>query len=114
MTMNAHLEAETMTELRSLMEAEFPTLVHAYLNDSRRRLEEMQEAIEAGQMDALRRACHSLKGSSSNLGAMTLTSLCLALEQQAKRGEMFGAVQQLQGIQQEFDAVSDELLAEIA
>ncbi|MBI2380940.1 MAG: Hpt domain-containing protein [Gammaproteobacteria bacterium] len=107
--MYSHIENTTLSELRLLMEDDFPVLVQAFLVDGENRLSEMNQAVAAGDLDGLRRAAHSLKGSSSNLGAITLSALCLALEQQAKRGDMYGVDEQLQGIGDEFHAVRDEL-----
>lgn len=103
--MDPHVDNDTLAELKELMEDEFPTLIHAYLSDSSTRIAEMAETIERADAEGLRRAAHSLKGSSSNLGAVTLSALCLALEQQARVGDLFGAREQLTGIQEEFAAV---------
>jgi HPt (histidine-containing phosphotransfer) domain-containing protein len=40
----------------------------------------MQDALFAEDRGQLRQLAHSLKGSSSNLGAVQVTALCIALE----------------------------------
>lgn len=112
--MSLHVEAETLAGLRDLMEGEFATLIHAYLTDSTGRLDEMSRALADSDSDGLRRAAHSLKGSSSNLGALTLSALCLALEQQTRQGELFGAKEQVEGIRIEFEAVAAALRDELS
>lgn len=95
------------------MDEDFPTLIKAYLADSEQRYAEMEQAVARADMQTLWRAAHSLKGSSSNLGAGTLAALCLALELQAKRGELFGLPEQLEGIRKELNSVAAELEREL-
>lgn len=78
------LDHALVAELRDIMGAEFPMLVQAYLRDAGARLQELRALVSgtgnAPQDEALRRAAHTLKGSSSNLGAVRVASLCAALE----------------------------------
>lgn len=78
------LDQALVAELRDIMGAEFPMLVQAYLRDAAARLEEIKTLVSgignAAQDEALRRAAHTLKGSSSNLGAVRVAALCAALE----------------------------------
>jgi histidine phosphotransfer protein HptB len=46
----------------------------------------LREAAREGDSDRLRRAAHSLKGASGNLGAIVLSSLCGDLERAAGQG----------------------------
>ena len=80
------------------MEDEFGTLLQAYLEDSERQLHEVSDAWEAGDLDRLRRSAHSLKGSSSNVGAAALAALCGHLEEAAvnARGDVIpGALERV-------------------
>ncbi|MCH8544481.1 MAG: TIGR04282 family arsenosugar biosynthesis glycosyltransferase [Alcanivorax sp.] len=78
------LDHALVAELRDIMGAEFPMLVQAYLRDAGARLEELRALVaggaDAARDEALRRAAHTLKGSSSNLGAVRVAALCAALE----------------------------------
>ncbi|WP_111656223.1 Hpt domain-containing protein [Isoalcanivorax indicus] len=87
------LDRQLIAELRDIMGAEFPVLVQAYLRDAAVRLEELRDLTQAqsaphGATDAaegVRRAAHTLKGSSSNLGAVEVARLCAELEDRARR-----------------------------
>ncbi len=72
------LDLEALTELQHVMNDEFDSLLSTFLNDAVKRL----AAIEAARSDteALRRAAHAFKGSSSNIGAVHLAERCRALE----------------------------------
>lgn len=85
------LDQALLAELKALMEDEFGTLVEAYLADSEQRLLEVADAWAADDLDTLRRSAHSLKGASSNLGAIELAGRCQTLEHLA-RDEITDAV----------------------
>jgi HPt (histidine-containing phosphotransfer) domain-containing protein len=55
-------------------------LIDLYLEDAPRKLASMREAEAGADAPALRRAAHSLKGSSSSLGAFGAAALCRELE----------------------------------
>lgn len=72
------LDLEALAELRQVMDDEFEILLTTFLDDAVQRL----AAIRAARSDteALRRAAHAFKGSSSNIGAVELAERCFALE----------------------------------
>ena len=74
------LDMELVGELKDIMAEGFVTLVDSYQRDSVQRLAGMHDALLAGDRGQLRQLAHSLKGSSSNLGAIQVTALCIALE----------------------------------
>jgi HPt (histidine-containing phosphotransfer) domain-containing protein len=55
-------------------------LIDLYAEDTPRRLDAIRRALAAGDLAALRRAAHGLKGSSASLGARQLVILCERLE----------------------------------
>ena len=63
-------------------------LIDLFLQDTPLRVAKMQAAIAQSDASALASAAHSLKGSSSNLGARRLSNLCLGLERLAKAGSL--------------------------
>jgi PAS domain S-box-containing protein len=59
-------------------------LLDLYLTDAPVQLQRMAAAVAAGDRAQLRLAAHTLKGSSTNLGARPLAALCLELEKRAQ------------------------------
>ena len=90
--MGEHVDMEALDELKEVMEDEFSSLIHTYLDDSVMRLESLREAFAAQDADALRKAAHSFKGSCGNIGAPALADLCRRVEDISRAGEVEEAV----------------------
>lgn len=60
-------------------------IVGIYLQDTPLRLAELHTALAAGDQAGFVRAAHTIKGSSSNIGAEEVRCLAEALEQQSKQ-----------------------------
>jgi HPt (histidine-containing phosphotransfer) domain-containing protein len=63
-------------------------LIDLFLQDTPPRITKILDAFKAGDAAALERAAHSLKGSSSNLGANHLASACFEVMNIAKTGKL--------------------------
>jgi HPt (histidine-containing phosphotransfer) domain-containing protein len=107
--MGERLNADFVAELEDIMEEEFPLLLEAYLRESATQAASISEALHAGDMDALRRAAHSLKGGSGNIGAADLAALCARLETQARDAELGALPETLEAVLVELGAVRAEV-----
>jgi histidine phosphotransfer protein HptB len=67
------LECEADTEV-------LHDIVSAYVEDSRQRIERLRQAVSNGQTTELREQVHSLKGSSIQVGAKQMASVCRCIE----------------------------------
>lgn len=97
-----HLDHDTLTTLKQVMEDDFLLLVETFRQDSLDRLAKLRELIQGTETDQIRRAAHSFKGSSGNIGAVRLSALCAALEKKALAGNLQGLPSDLDDIEQEF------------
>lgn len=59
----------------------FQELLALYVDDSTQQLERLGEALSRNDLKVAERIAHTLKSSSANLGAMTMSRLCLQMEQ---------------------------------
>lgn len=87
------LDVRILEELRSLDGGEGEILkgiVAIFEESAAQSLREIHEAFSEGNVDWLRRAAHSLKGSSSNLGAIRLRDLALSMETMGRDGDLGG------------------------
>ncbi len=75
-----HIDQAMLDTLQDIMEDEYPALLDTYLADSEERLRMLRTALRERDMQTLREAAHSFKGSCSNMGASHLANLCQQLE----------------------------------
>ena len=103
-----HLDEATLNELEALLEDDFVDLVETFLKDAQIRYEELSQTVASAVAEDIRRAAHSFKGSSLNVGAAHLAALCRELEDHAREGRTVYAKELLDKIHQEM-AVVDQL-----
>ncbi|WDM60855.1 Hpt domain-containing protein [Pseudomonas sp. NEEL19] len=106
-----HIDHRVLNDLREVMEDGYLKLVETFLEDSERRVGQLQAAKSAPE---LRAAAHSFKGSSSNMGAMVLASLCQQLEERAQRPPLYGIEDLISRIDLEYKEVERFYRAEKA
>ncbi|MFJ4383686.1 Hpt domain-containing protein [Pseudomonas sp. NPDC089407] len=94
-----HIDQKVISDLREVMEDGYLQLVQTFLDDSERRLGQLHAAKSAEELGA---AAHSFKGSSSNMGALILASLCHQLEERARDRPLYGIEDLISRIDQEF------------
>jgi len=74
------LDHEILEELRAMLGGDLDHLVDVFLADSPRLIGTLEQAAIGPDYDALRDAAHSLKSSSANLGAMSLSAAAKRVE----------------------------------
>ncbi len=103
-----HLDESILNELEALLEDDFVDLIETFLTDAQVRVEELSQAVESTVADDIRRAAHSFKGSSLNVGAAQLSAWCKEMEDLAREGRTVYSKDILDKIEQEL-AVVDRL-----
>ncbi len=86
-------------------------IIDIYLQDATHRIAAIEQAVEAGESDAVQRLSHGLKGSSATVGAWGVAELAAALEQvedPASAGSTAGLVRELRS---RFESAREVLLA---
>ncbi|MFL6618256.1 MAG: response regulator [Povalibacter sp.] len=78
------IDERAFQQLCELFEKDVAEVVDAYLADSPRQLQVMNESIAEADYPVLDRAAHSLKSSSRSMGALQLAELCELLENCAR------------------------------
>jgi histidine phosphotransfer protein HptB len=100
-----HLDYDTLNTLKQVMEDDFELLIDTFVLDSNDRIQTLHKVIKGDQADLIRRAAHSFKGSSSNIGAPQLAALCSALEKKVLANNFDDLADDLHVIEQEFAQV---------
>jgi HPt (histidine-containing phosphotransfer) domain-containing protein len=103
------VDLDTLTMLKDIMEDEFDLLIETFIDDAKVRIPQLKKQLAEGEHDELMRNAHSLKGSSSNLGAIPFSEKCMKVESQAKEGNLNGLEGALSDIEQEFNLVESAL-----
>lgn len=88
-------------------------VIHSYLEHTPQLLETLHAAVAQRDAKALRYAAHTLKSSSVNLGALTLSALCKDLEAMGDDGVVAPAVTLLPTLAAEYQLVREALSAEL-
>jgi PAS domain S-box-containing protein len=107
------VDENTLTALRDPQGEGQPDIlaevIAVYLRDTPPRLAALHEAVARADAAALRREAHTLKGSSSQIGAMQMARLCADLEDQAGTTDLAGALETLCRLDEAFDWVRARL-----
>ncbi len=106
---NPHLDGEALRELQVVMGDDFGNLLKTFVADSNMRIASAQKAAADADGEALRRAAHSFKGSSGNMGAVHLYDICQRIEALAHAGDVEQCLPLLAELNDEFVAVQREL-----
>jgi CheY-like chemotaxis protein len=109
------VDGNVLAALRDLQGAGRPNLlaevIAVYLRDTPPRLAAVHAAVAHADAEALRRAAHSLKGSSSQIGAVQVARLCADLEEQAGTTDLASTPETLPRLDAAFESVRAHLQA---
>jgi PAS domain S-box-containing protein len=89
-------------------------IIVTYLKDTPRLLHDMRVAMEQGDVEFFTRSAHSLKSSSAQVGAMSLSTLCKELELLGRAGTVEGTEAHISQAETDYQAVKEKLEAMIA
>jgi len=84
-------------------------LIHLFIEDAAQHIAALGEAIARADAESVRKVGHTLKGSSSNIGAEPLRCAAYEVEMQGKAGDLVQATTSLAVIQREFDRLREAL-----
>jgi signal transduction histidine kinase/CheY-like chemotaxis protein/HPt (histidine-containing phosphotransfer) domain-containing protein len=84
----AVLDTDVIRDLLDVMGDEFTDLVRVYLEDTPKSVAALEQAAARGDIEGLIAPSHSLKSTSANLGALSLSELAKRLEHGARGGTL--------------------------
>lgn len=107
------LDLEVIESLRELGGEDEPDLllelVDLFLDDSQRRIEQMQLALERGNLEEVARAAHTIKSAAANMGARLLSGLCTEIEALARQSRTGGLEERARSCAVVFEATAEAL-----
>jgi HPt (histidine-containing phosphotransfer) domain-containing protein len=109
----AILDPEAISNLRALSpddgDSFLKEILGIFLEDTPARIAELHASKAKGDATAFTRAAHSIKGSSSNVGAQELRAAAEKLEHHSKQSGLGGADQLLAEVEAAFARTEPEL-----
>ncbi len=105
------LDTEILDDLHAMLGDEVDRLIDVFLDDTPRLIQALENAAAGPDYDALRDAAHSLKSSSANLGAMSLSSAAKRVELAAREKSLERPAVAIALIANEFARVKQLMLA---
>jgi HPt (histidine-containing phosphotransfer) domain-containing protein len=113
---NSVLDRSVLASLRELQEEGEPDIVaevgDLFINHAPQKIAAIKKAASEGNAKALELAAHSLKSSSSYIGAMKLSAISKELEFMGRSGVLTGASENAAQIEAEFERVKAAIVAE--
>jgi PAS domain S-box-containing protein len=106
------LDDAALGSLRDLGGDEFlGEVIDAFLADAPTLIATLRSSLGEKNSEELRRAAHTLKSNGATLGADEFAELCRTLEHRAKAGELEGAAELVDRIEQEYRPLEEALSA---
>ena len=104
---------ESLETIRMLQRPGKPDLlarvIDHYVTDTPKLFDDMRDGLARDDLETIRRAAHTLKSSSANLGALSLAALCRQLEERCRDNVADGAGDILQCMETLYVTVKEEL-----
>ena len=107
------LERGVLEELREVMGDDFRQLVQTYLDTAPDLVDQLRQAADDGDVEAMVLSAHSLKSGSANMGAMHLSAMARDTEMAARKGDLEAARKAASGIPAAFVATCAALRSEL-
>ncbi len=108
------IDDSVLTELRDVLGDEVDKIISVYLEDAPRLIAQLERAVATNDPIALRVSAHTLKSSSANIGATTLSNAARDLEHGARDGTLQSPGNVVAKIVSEFAQVRSALQAMLA
>lgn len=107
------IDPEAIENLRALTpddpDSFLRDIIGIFLDDTPARIAELHQSLAAGDKDSFTRAAHSIKGSSSNLGATHLRTISAELEHRGKTEGISGLAARVADLEQAFGVAKQAL-----
>lgn len=105
------LDRSVLAGLEEVLGDQVNEIIAAFVLDARNVFQAFDQAISASEgADALRGPAHSLKSVSANVGAMHLSALASALEQDVLAGGEIDSIKRVEELRSEFGRVKESLV----
>lgn len=106
------IDHKTYHELKDLMGADYVgEIIDTYIQETGALIQQLKQALGAGDSISFGRLAHSIKSSSASLGALTFSQQARELEMLGKANDLSGVGTQLEHLEADFLLVKRSLEA---
>ena len=109
-----NLDLSTFNILKELFGDKFEDAVNSHSISAKENISRIKEAVEKSDLNELVHAAHSLKGASSQFGALALSEIALKIEEHAKNNMIEKAKGLIDELQSRREEVEKLMLKELA
>ncbi len=106
---SSSLDYEIVKDLQDLMGSDYQSLIRIYLEDSPKLISQLLSALQNNDCMALISPSHTLKSSSANLGAVTLSKIAMNIERSARSNDIDLPLAEKDALLAEFEKVKSAL-----
>ncbi|MES2207346.1 MAG: EAL domain-containing protein [Pseudomonadota bacterium] len=106
------LDDTIFRKIKGILGSNLQQTITIFIEDTATYLSRLEDAIEKNESDSIQMMAHIIKGSSSNLGAMEMTSIAKEIEKQLLNKDSSMLPTLLSELKEAFDAVSVQLKQE--
>lgn len=108
--MPAHINMTAFEDLRAMTGTDFlGEMIDSFLDDAPQQITAIRAALLARDVDAFRRAAHSLKSNAASFGAERLAEVAYALELLGRQNQIGDAEAGLLVLEEAYEAAATEL-----
>lgn len=105
-------EVLDLSRLREIYEDDTTGMLELYdmmLKNNAAHLDKLDAAVEARDLDAVRKSAHAIKGSSGNVGANRLSRIAADVEDSARDGSWNSVAERIAEMRPDFELVRAEI-----
>jgi HPt (histidine-containing phosphotransfer) domain-containing protein len=107
------LEESVILGLRDLQEPDGPDIlaeiVNMFLGDAARRLDELRDALEDGDLSTIERLAHTFKGTAGSVGALRMADLCSDIHEMTRHQDLSRITSTVESLREELAKIRPKL-----
>jgi HPt (histidine-containing phosphotransfer) domain-containing protein len=80
-----------------------------FLGDAARRLDELRDALEDGDLSTIERLAHTFKGTAGNVGALRMADLCSDIHEMTRHQDLSRITSTVESLREELAKIRPKL-----
>lgn len=106
---NSVIDADVFNEVKELMEDAMGNFINTFVDNSPKMIQQIADGLAVGDIKTVYLSAHQLKGGSSSIGALKLSSLAYQIEKAGRANDTDLIPNLIEQLKAEYQAVEAEL-----